>query len=90
MSRKLAHLAERRSVLVAQAEAQRIALAHNLRPWRARLSLADKGIAAVRYVRRHPALLVGSALLLAALQPKRVGRWLQRGWLIWRIRNRLR
>ncbi len=89
MNRKLTRLAERRSLLIAQAEAQRTALALNLAPWRARLALADKGIAAVRYVRSRPVLIVGAALLLAALRPRRVGTWLQRGWLAWQIRRRL-
>ncbi|MDP1644838.1 MAG: hypothetical protein Q8K35_07330 [Thiobacillus sp.] len=40
MNKKLAHLAERRSQLVAQSAAQRTVLAHNLEPWRARLALA--------------------------------------------------
>jgi len=90
MNRKLTRLAERRSVLIAQAAAQRTALAHNVAPWRARLALADRGIAAVRYVRSHPALMVGGALLLAALRRQRVGKWLQRGWLAWQIGRRFR
>lgn len=89
MNRKSVRLAERRSLLITQAEAQRAALAHNLAPWRARLALVDRGIAAVRHVRNHPGLLLAAALLLAALRPRRVGTWLQRGWLIWRIRRRL-
>ncbi|MBW8370865.1 MAG: YqjK-like family protein [Thiobacillus sp.] len=90
MNRKLTRLAERRRVLIAQAAAQRTALAHNVAPWRARLALADRGIAAVRYVRSHPALMVGGALLLAALRRQRVGKWLQRGWLAWQIGRRFR
>lgn len=90
MNRKLTRLAERRRQLVARAAAQRTALAHDLAPWRARLALADRGIAALRYLRRHPALMVGAALLLVALRPRRVGTWLQRGWVVWQIGRRLR
>jgi hypothetical protein len=90
MNKKLTRLAERRRLLVAQAAVQRTALTLNLAPWRARLALADKGLAAIRYVRRHPALMVGAALLLATLRPRRVGTWLQRGWLAWEIGRRLR
>lgn len=89
MNKKLVRLAERRSLLIAQAEAQRTALAYNVKPWRSRLALADRGIAAVRYVRSRPGLLVAAALLVAALRPRRVGTWLQRGWLAWQIRQRL-
>lgn len=90
MSKKLIRLAERRNQLVTQAAAQRTALAHDLEPWRARLTLADQGIAAIQYVRRHPALWVGAAFLLAVVSPRRVGIWLQRGWVAWQIGRRVR
>ena len=90
MNGKLTQLAERRKRLVAQAELQRALLTTNLAPWRERLSLADRGIAAVRFVRSHPALILGVALLIAALRPRRAGTWLQRGLLAWQIGRRLR
>jgi hypothetical protein len=90
MNPQLTRLAERRSQLVAQAAAQRTALAHTVEPWRARLALADQGVAVFRYIRCHPALLVGAALLLAAWRPRRVGTWLQRGWVVWQVGRRLR
>lgn len=90
MNQNLTQLAERRRSLVAQAAAQRIALAHDMEPWRARLALADRGVDAVRYVRRHPALLVGAALLLVAWRPRHAVKWLQRGWLAWQFGRRLR
>jgi hypothetical protein len=90
MNRKLAHLAERRSQLVAQAAAQRTMLAHGMRPWRARLALADRGMAALRYIGRNPALIAGAALLFAMWQPRRFGKWLQRGLMVWQIGRRFR
>lgn len=90
MNKKLIRLAERRSQLVAQAAAQRTALAHNLEPWRARLALADQGVAVLRYIGRHPALMVGAALLIAIWRPRRAGKWLQRGWVVWKLGRRLR
>lgn len=90
MNRRLTALAERRRLLVAQAALQRVTLAHDMRPWRTRLALVDQGVAALRYAGRHPAILVVAALLLVALRPRPVGRWLQRGWLAWRIGRRLR
>jgi hypothetical protein len=89
MNRTLARLAERRHHLVAQAAAQRAALAHNLEPWRPRLAVLDQGVAAARYLGRHPGWLVGAALLLVALRPRRAGKWLQRGWLVWQVGRRL-
>jgi hypothetical protein len=90
MNEKLTRLAERRRQLVAQAAAQRTALGQQAAPWRARLALVDQGAAVVRYIRRHPALIVGATLLLVAVRPRRAGKWLQRGWLVWQLGRRLR
>ena len=93
MNKKRAHLTERRSQLVAQSAAQRTALADELVPWRTRRALADQGVAALRFIRRHPAVMVGAALLVAALLRRRVasvGKWLRPGWAIWKIGRRLR
>jgi hypothetical protein len=90
MNHKLTQLGERRRRLVAQAAAQRLALAHDVEPWRARLALVDRGVDAVRYVRRHPALLMGAALLLVVWRPRHAVKWLQRGWLIWQVGRRVR
>ena len=89
MNEKLARLAERRERLIAQAAAQRMALAQNIEPWRKPLARVDQGLAALRYIKRHPAWIVGAAALLAALRPGRVGKWLQLGWVTWQMRHRL-
>jgi hypothetical protein len=89
MNRKLARLAERREHLVAQAAAQRTALAQNVAPWRAPLALADRGVAALRYIRHHPVLMVGATLIVAAFRTKRAGGWLRRGWVVWQLGRRL-
>jgi hypothetical protein len=75
--------------LVALAAAQRTVLAHDMEPWRARLALADRGVTVLRYIGRHPALMAGAALLLTRLRPQRAGKWLQRGWVVWRIGRKL-
>lgn len=90
MNSKLTQLAKRRQQLVAQAAAQRTTLAYTLEPWRARLSLVDRGVAVLSYVRRHPILMVGASLLFAALRRRRVGRWLQHGLIAWQLGRRLR
>jgi hypothetical protein len=82
MNERLQRLAERRQQLVARAAVQRAALAQHIEPWRTPLALADRGLAAVRYVRRHPGLVIGAAALLAVLRPTRAGRWLQRSWVL--------
>lgn len=90
MNDKLIRLAERREHLVAQAAAQRTALAQNIAPWRIPLTLADQGLSALRFIKSHPVWIVGGAALLAVLRPGRAGKWLRRGWLSWQIINKLR
>jgi hypothetical protein len=90
MNRRLAGLAERRRLLVMRASEQRAALALAAAPWRARLAVVDRGIAVLSYVRQRPALIALGALLLVLRRPRRVGTWLQRGWLFWRIGQKLR
>lgn len=89
MNEKLTQIAERRERLVAQAAAQRIALAQNIEPWRVPLARLDQGLAALRFVRKHPATLVVGGILLAALRLRRAGKWLQLGWVTWRMRHKL-
>ncbi|MCD6708023.1 MAG: YqjK-like family protein [Thiobacillus sp.] len=95
MNEKLIRLAERRERLIAQAAAQRLALAQNIEPWRAPLARADQGLAVLRYLKGHPAWIVGGIALLAALRPGRVsaagiGKWLTRGWATWQMVRKLR
>lgn len=90
MNEKLVRLVERRERLVAQAAAQRMALAQNIEPWRAPLARVDQGLAALRYVKRHPAWIVGGVALLAVLRPGNIGKWLGRGWVTWQMVHKLR
>jgi hypothetical protein len=81
---------ERRERLVARAAAEREALARDIEPWRLPLALADRGISVLRHVKRHPEWLVGVVVLLAALRPSGVGKWLGRGWIAWQMMYTLR
>ncbi len=90
MNEKLIRLAERRERLIAQAAAQRMALAQNIEPWRKPLARVDQGLDALRYIKSHPAWIVGGGILLAALRPGRIGKWLGRGWVTWQMIHKLR
>jgi hypothetical protein len=90
MNKKLIRLAERRERLVTRAAEQRVALAQNIEPYRMPLALADRGINALRYVKSHPEWIVGVVVLLVALRPGRVGKWLGRGWVTWQMMYTLR
>jgi len=85
MNAKLIELAERRTTLAARAATQRVELSQTLAPWRGSLAAVDEGLAAVRYIRNHAALLVGVVAFVAALRPLRAAKWVRRGWLVWRM-----
>jgi hypothetical protein len=90
MNKKAILLAERRERLVAQAAAQRMTLAQSIEPWRIPLARVDRGLAALRYIKSHPAWIIGGIVLLAALRPGRAGKWLGRGWVTWQMMHKLR
>ena len=81
MKKKLASIAVRRQKLVAQAAEQRLALAHHIQPLKSGLSLADKGLTIVHYVKKHPVLIMGIAAVIGMLRPTRGVKWLRRSWV---------
>lgn len=91
MNAKLTQLAERREYLLEQAEKQRVALSREAEPWRIVLEKTDKGLAALRYMKHHPVWLVSTGgIMLAALGPRRIVRWLGRGLVGLQMLSRLR
>ncbi|PIW73010.1 MAG: hypothetical protein COW07_00020 [Hydrogenophilales bacterium CG12_big_fil_rev_8_21_14_0_65_61_21] len=90
MSEKSARLADQRERLVALAAAQRTALAHNIEPWRIPLARVDQGLAVLRVIKRNPAWIVVSGVLLAALLRGNSMKWLRRGWVAWQMLRGLR
>ena len=89
MKKKLALLDERRKQLIEQAAEQRIELAQNFEPFRTSIALIDTGMVAVKYVKQHPVLMVGGAVLLGLLRSTRLGKWLQSGWVVLDIARKL-
>lgn len=90
MNQTLLRIAVRRERIIAQAASQRGTLAQNVEPWRMPLALADQGITALRYLKRHPGGIVGVAVLLVALRPGRIATWLGRGLVSWQLLQSLR
>lgn len=90
MNAKYSRLVERRERLIAQAAAQRRALAQDIDPWRIPMAFADRGLNALRYIKDHPEWVVGIVTLLAVLRPARVGKWLGRGLVTWQVIYKLR
>lgn len=85
MNSTLTRLAERRERLVAQSAEQRTVLAQNAARWRALLALADRGMEALRTIKRHPVWVLGAVLMFAALRPGRTGRWGRYAWVGWQV-----
>jgi hypothetical protein len=83
-------LAERRARLIALAAAQRRRLAADVEPWRRPLAIADRGIAAARFIGHHPAWILGSAVAPVAMRATRLGAWFRRGLAAWQIVRGLR
>jgi ElaB/YqjD/DUF883 family membrane-anchored ribosome-binding protein len=81
MKKKLASITERRHRLVAQAAEQREVLAQSIQPLHKGMSLADKGLKVVEYVKKHPVLVIGIAALIGMLKPTRAVKWLRRSWI---------
>lgn len=90
MNKKLAQLQERRQKLVIEAAEQRIELTQNFAPLHHSLAMAETALAAVRYVKKHPVLMLFGTTLIALLRPTRLGKWLQRGWVAFEIARNLR
>ncbi|BCB27731.1 hypothetical protein SKTS_26170 [Sulfurimicrobium lacus] len=90
MNSRLIELAERRERLVAKIAAQRGELARHVVPLKGVFAVADKGVAAVRFLQRHPGLVAGAVGLFVALRPRRALAWLGRGWSLWKLVQRLR
>ena len=85
MNKKLTQLAIRRKYLVSEAASQRTAFAQILAPWHAPLGVVDKGLCAIRYIKEHPVFLAGVTALLTVFRPKRTGKWLSRGLILWQL-----
>ena len=90
MNLNLDRIAQRRSHLQEVAAIQRAQLSQGVERLRAPLALADRGVEAIRFMRRNPLVLGGASILFVALRRYRMGKWLQRGWLAWQVVRRLR
>jgi YqjK-like protein len=90
MNKKLTKLAKRRERLILDSTMQRAQLVQIADTWREPLALADKGLLAMSFVRKHPIIMVGvSAILLKMLGPSRVGKWFSEGLIVWQFMRKL-
>lgn len=84
-TRRLDRIRLRREYLLARAELQRLDLALYAQALQKPLALVDRGIALIRRVREHPAILLLGLAALVFLNRKRPGRMLYFGGMAWRV-----
>ncbi|OGA15379.1 MAG: hypothetical protein A3G25_15975 [Betaproteobacteria bacterium RIFCSPLOWO2_12_FULL_63_13] len=81
---RLLEIRTRRAHLMASAAVERERIRAQLRAWEAPFALADTGICAARYLRRHPQWIIGPIVLFAVLRPRRALSWARNGVIAWR------
>jgi hypothetical protein len=74
----------RRERLLGQCAAQRDDLAVLAQQLAGPLQVADRVLAGVHYLRRHPVVLGGAVALFAVIQRRNLWRWVRRGFVAWR------
>lgn len=84
MNPRLLELATRHGALKARIEQQRQQLARHAEPLAGALETGDAVLKAADWLKRNPAVVGGSAALLALLRPRRAWRWAKRGFFLWR------
>jgi hypothetical protein len=81
----LPQILERRARLLAEAEAQRHALAQGIAVCRSVLVVVDRGFAWATWLRARPYLVVAAAAAIAVLRPKLALQWSARLLTLWRV-----
>jgi hypothetical protein len=69
MSSKLHHLAIKKAKLQTEASAQRVELSIHAAYWQVRLTWVDRGLAAARFVKNNPGMLLGAGALFTMFTP---------------------
>lgn len=81
MNEKLFELTQRRGELLARISVQREQMTEIETEWSAPLALADQGLVAVRFLRRHPLLVAGTMAFLVIRRHSMTGLM----WGVWRV-----
>jgi hypothetical protein len=81
----IAEILERRARLVAEAQAQRHALAEGTAVCRSVLLVVDRGIAWGAWLRARPYLVVAAATAIAVMRPRLALEWSARLITLWRV-----
>ena len=81
----LAEILKRRALLLAEAQAQRQALAEGIDVCRSVLVVVDRGMAWATWLRARPYLVVAAAAAIAVLRPRLALQWSARLLTLWRV-----
>lgn len=91
MNKSLHRLTQRRESLIAKIASQRNELTQNMAPLHTPLAVIDKGLVVLSYIKRHPTWIAAAAsIILITLKPAHLGKWLGRGWVVWKMAGKLR
>ena len=80
----------KRERLLARCAAQRDELSSLAVQFATPLKVADRAVAAVDFLRRHPLVLVVAGAFFAAVERRRSWTWVKRGFVVWRSYRALR
>jgi hypothetical protein len=83
MNVKLHELKQRRGDLLARIAVQREQMSEIKAEWNAPLAVADQGVAAVHFLRRHP-ILVAGAMAFVVIRRHRVAGLMWGVWRVWK------
>lgn len=83
MNKRSLAVMKRRQLLLAKISGQREQLSDMARRWQPALHVADQGLQAVSFMRRHPVLLAGLAGL-AVVRRSGVQGLIKNTWRLWR------
>jgi hypothetical protein len=81
---RLIEVARRKESLIAASARQRAMLAAELRAWQKPIGMIDRGIAATRFLKAHPALVAAGVMVAGVLGRRSLLRWVGRGVVVWR------
>ncbi|MFM1912012.1 MAG: hypothetical protein RJB18_1403 [Pseudomonadota bacterium] len=80
MNQKLRYLAIKKAKLQAEASVQREDLSIQAGQWQMRLTWVDRGLAATRFVKNNPGIILGAGALFAIFTPIKAARILLGSW----------
>lgn len=85
MNQRLAHIRQRRQLLLTRVAVQRLDVAQLLETWHTPLAVLDTAVAAGRRLRSHPWVLAFAAALLLKAPHHRLALWATRLVTAWKL-----